>query len=959
MQQQSEQSRDDTGNVKALISEICLLIDMPGDTQLADNLRQQARSLLFAVSLNNFFAIFGRFSRALEFFSKELTSNEQDNCPDFIDIELIQHIKFDLSKLIKLFTEVNEKFKSLKKNVHNVLFVSIEKAIWNWMDSNTDEFMELQVKQKDTLTDCCGKLFDLLDIYCESNIKKRSNIWPLQMLLLVLCPRTLEEVNGQSENGLSSASAIRHSRKKLFVENLKKSLQQPSSSSKQVTEAGIIACVKLVKASTYINTLDCNNSVFRLVQSILSDLKNLLFNPTKPFVRSQNQQDIELMIDCFIALFRITTHNNDLLKICLNQNSPFIFHYVLISSLCRITKQTKRLPWWPLIDVVFDKAPDLRIILADTLNRTTQGYTNHTPLKMMQSLSLKEKMNINLKFKEKTDDLNNYKNLLLFFVQLTQSVPKLMLNSGEMKDENEVQSTTMEIINGLVSLVIQTNMKDVSEEAMQALLILHQADNIELWNPYSQSPINTFWSISSQVLFTISQKLIKHQLPNYSQILQWLREIMKARNSFLLRHREYANLGSHLNICKQAHMLLEQVLFMYLWCIDVQSVVTAMSCFSLLCEEAEIRCGQDELTINYLLPNHQIYTEISLASCQLTIGRAALLKRIMALLRRIDKSTPGCLAAWEETFSNWDQITKLLMNAKTKNENDSANLEIARTIAKRRQSQQSTDHDSEDHILEWTNMTGFLCALGGICIQSKLKTTANKLQQQTTTTTTTATTTTTTISTSSFELNSRKSLVEYDSINQFIEQLLKLLIWPNEKYGTHIQKHVKEFVALELNPALYSILFDQIRLSVDKFFDSQQQVIVTEMNTQFVLHIIFIMRQVFENKREGSTEYLGSVTCVESIMLSIVKYIRHLDANYVTNIQLKTKVCQLVEAMMFRRDDLTFRQEMKFRNKMVEYLTDFVMNSGSAIGNDCIQFLRDLDQASMQAIGVLLQGMFR
>lgn len=528
MQQQAEQPRDDSGNVKALISEICLLIDMPGDTPLAENLRQQARSLLFAVSLNNFFAIFGRFSRALEFFSKELCSGEQEANPDFIDIELIQHIKFDLNKLIKLFTEVNEKFRTLKKHVHSVLFVSIERAIWNWMDTSAGEFMELQVKQKDTLTECCGRFFDLLDVYSESNIKKRTSIWPLQMLLLVLCPRTLEEVNG-AENGLSGGLQ-RHQRKRLFVENLKKSLL-PTSSSKQVTEAGVVACVKLCKASTYINMLDSNNGVFRLVQSILADLKSLLFNPSKPFVRSNNQQDIELMIDCFIALFRITTHNNDLLRICLDQNSPFIFHYVLISSLCRITKETRRLPWWPQIDVVFDKAPELRLILADTLNRTTQGYTNHTPLKMMQSLSLKDKMS---KFKEKSDDLN-YKNLLLFFVQLIQSVPKLMLNS-EVKDENDCQSTTMEIINGLVSLVIQTNMKDVSEEAMSALLILYQADNIELWNP--SSPINTFWSISSQVLYTISQKLIKHQLPNYCSILKWLREILKLRNAFLLRHRE-------------------------------------------------------------------------------------------------------------------------------------------------------------------------------------------------------------------------------------------------------------------------------------------------------------------------------------------------------------------------------------------------------------------------------------
>lgn len=34
---------------------------------------------------------------------------------------------------------------------------------------------------------------------------------------------------------------------------------------------------------------------------------------------------------------------------------------------------------------------------------------------------------------------------------------------------------------------------------------------------------------------------------------------------------------------------------------------------------------------------------------------------------------------------------------------------------------------------------------------------------------------------------------------------------------------------------------------------------------------------------------------------------------------------------MARRDDLAFRQEMKFRNKLVEYLTDWVMGNSHQI----------------------------
>lgn len=59
------------------------------------------------------------------------------------------------------------------------------------------------------------------------------------------------------------------------------------------------------------------------------------------------------------------------------------------------------------------------------------------------------------------------------------------------------------------------------------------------------------------MLFSISQKLIQHQIVNYTDILRWLREVLTCRNSFLLRNRDYANVGSQVSVAKQAHIKLE------------------------------------------------------------------------------------------------------------------------------------------------------------------------------------------------------------------------------------------------------------------------------------------------------------------------------------------------------------------------------------------------------------------
>lgn len=64
----------------------------------------------------------------------------------------------------------------------------------------------------------------------------------------------------------------RHLKKKHFMEGIKRGLG-PHASSKQLTESAAVACVKLCKASTYINIADSSNVTFHLVQSVINELK--------------------------------------------------------------------------------------------------------------------------------------------------------------------------------------------------------------------------------------------------------------------------------------------------------------------------------------------------------------------------------------------------------------------------------------------------------------------------------------------------------------------------------------------------------------------------------------------------------------------------------------------------------------------------------------------------------------
>lgn len=111
-------------------------------------------------------------------------------------------------------------------------------------------------------------------------------------------------------------------------------------------------------------------------------------------------------------------------------------------------------------------------------------------------------------------------------------------------------------------------------------------------------------------------------------------------------------------------------------------------------------------------------------------GRLALQKRIMTLLRKIEHCVHGVQPAWEETFRNWELTSKVLQTyPKCKTEDGQAEM-FHRGVGKRRASHQSSEHDLEEQINEWANMTWFLLALGGVCLQKRSSSSRQMLQSQ-------------------------------------------------------------------------------------------------------------------------------------------------------------------------------------------------------------------------------------
>ena len=94
--------------------------------------------------------------------------------------------------------------------------------------------------------------------------------------------------------------------------------------------------------------------------------------------------------------------------------------------------------------------------------------------------------------------------------------------------------------------------------------------------------------------------------------------------------------------------------------------------------------------------------------------RAVILSDTIIELQTISR----LLQSWEQTYLLWTPLTKFLVQfPKFKGEEvvDMAH----RSGAKRRASHQNTEHELDDNLNEWVNMTGFLCALGSVALNNK------------------------------------------------------------------------------------------------------------------------------------------------------------------------------------------------------------------------------------------------
>ena len=147
---------DEAIYVNKLLPILSKLVNLPAEINFiasVTHVRQLASRIIFALSVNNFNALFGKVLTRLEDVAADdyqqsggSSSGAESNPLVTYDLELIQHINFDMSKLTRLLNEMVLKWRHIRKPLQMLLVSLLKKCIWNWLDIYPDEFRNLQKK---------------------------------------------------------------------------------------------------------------------------------------------------------------------------------------------------------------------------------------------------------------------------------------------------------------------------------------------------------------------------------------------------------------------------------------------------------------------------------------------------------------------------------------------------------------------------------------------------------------------------------------------------------------------------------------------------------------------------------------------------------------------------------------------------------------------------------------------
>ncbi|KAH9267815.1 hypothetical protein BASA83_009754 [Batrachochytrium salamandrivorans] len=218
------------------------------------------------------------------------------------------------------------------------------------------------------------------------------------------------------------------------------------------------------------------------------------------------------------------------------------------------------------------------------------------------------------------------------------------------------------------------------------------------------------------------------------------------------------------------------------------------------------------------------------------------------------------------------------------------------------------------------------------------------------------------------------------TVERFVRELVELMIHT----GPVVRDAIRELLATEASGGLYAILFMFFERSLVGIFSPGTDDICSERNIMLVETILIITRSVLDrasdlyaNSKSSSEPFAQSSAVHLSlysidfawIILNLSRFINRLamlPAHAIAATRAKIRVCQLLEQLLHRKELVGIKQDVLFRNRMMqvvlEWNSEFSIKTGdqqqvALLTDGTLKINAELDGMTMLAIVALLDGL--
>ncbi|KAI0397175.1 GTPase [Xylariaceae sp. FL0594] len=426
-----------------------------------------------------------------------------------------------------------------------------------------------------------------------------------------------------------------------------------------------------------------------------------------------------------------------------------------------------------------------------------------------------------------------------------------------------------------------------------------------------------FWRLTSLVLLDMCDKYYEQE---DISVLKSIHSYLESSLMLLSSCRELCRLAEDFPERRAVAIKAESLLLVALCSPEIETCRLVTASLGLWNEKCLILSRESEgaNVATLQLPNSEVYAEIASRGFRFT-GMMAFQKRTRALLRRITSPGPGILGAWERAFDKWISLSNEISNSTADNVVD------------------------EEAFLEWRNLSGFLASLGGICTAKQAYGVVDESAMG--------------------GLRWIDRVASEDSEEPILYRYLRLstqlLACPNVR----VRETMRDVLSSEISPSLYQPLFKALESELGDLFTGALETSGRGQDGEinFAEQAASLLRTLIE-KLDSPSE-LGAAATVDfgSLCVSFVKFIDGVTENP-SSLVVKIKVCQLCESVTRKKEHLNFREDIRNRNQLLEYIFGWIARPRSprsdtahmsARQEETARVQRDLDKACFRCLAGL------